>query len=429
MPSKRRGPRSAAVPPSDPSRRREEILSSAQAGFVRGFGAVVAYSAGVSHLLLSASAPANLSIVLHRPFLEAQLAVAVDVELGERLAPRLDQLGQADPPVLVLVGAGEALLLACSWGRPRARPGSATRSSAPESRRFAAAERTESDRLLGAALPREESTGDEQQKGRDAGEKRAISPSYEGRSGAQHGYCRRRTDSIRLRNDPEQAVRQQRGGAARRRFRLERRCRLASRAASRGKQPSSGRSRRGNAVAVPARRDRIGRPMRRRQLRGARCPSGQEPPAASSSSVHRAKQPRRRSRTAAASPRSAIALHDRAPRRSNVAQPSSSSASSAPADPARQTARRHRLQPRLGRWRTGVEPLERLAPPGEPDRAQRRLGRGRDNLGQRIIDRRTAHRRRAGARPASRAGRDRGPRQRRSAIADRLGRLDDVTRP
>ncbi len=67
----RRGPPSAAFPPSNPLPLRFPLswdptggaTQQLQAGFLRGFGAVVAYSAGVSHLLLSASAPSNLSIV------------------------------------------------------------------------------------------------------------------------------------------------------------------------------------------------------------------------------------------------------------------------------------------------------------------------------------------------------------------------------
>src|SRR5687768_12205976 len=48
---------------------------------------------------------------LHRPFLEREAAVAILVELGESLAARLEQFGAGDAPVVVLVGAGEPLLL------------------------------------------------------------------------------------------------------------------------------------------------------------------------------------------------------------------------------------------------------------------------------------------------------------------------------
>ena len=44
-------------------------------------------------------------------------------------------------------------------------------------------------------------------------------------------------------------------------------------------------------------------------------------------------------------------------------------------------------------WRRGsggggllIEPLQRVAPPGQPDRAKRRLGRGGDDIGQGIVD-------------------------------------------
>ena len=57
----------------------------------------------------------------------------------------------------------------------------------------------------------------------------------------------------------------------------------------------------------------------------------------------------------------------------------------------------------------GVEPLQRLAPPGQPDRAKRRLGRRRSPPRPAHRRWRTVRRRRAGARPASNAGRDRGP--------------------
>jgi hypothetical protein len=57
-----------------------------------------------------------------------------------------------------------------------------------------------------------------------------------------------------------------------------------------------------------------------------------------------------------------------------------------PGYPARQQLRRNRLQARLGRWRISVEPFQRLSPPGQADRAQRRLGRVRNNRGQRIVD-------------------------------------------
>ena len=54
---------------------------------------------------------------LHRPFLERQRAVAVGVELGERLAPRREHFLRLDAPVLVLVDPGKALLLAAFGGR------------------------------------------------------------------------------------------------------------------------------------------------------------------------------------------------------------------------------------------------------------------------------------------------------------------------
>ncbi len=55
---------------------------------------------------------------LDRPFLERQLAVLVDVELGERLAPRFDQFGERDPAVVILVGARETFFfLALRVGR------------------------------------------------------------------------------------------------------------------------------------------------------------------------------------------------------------------------------------------------------------------------------------------------------------------------
>src|SRR6476659_7193003 len=53
----------------------------------------------------------------HRPLLDRQRTVAVGVELGERLASRSEHFLALDLPVLVLVGAGEALLLAAFRGR------------------------------------------------------------------------------------------------------------------------------------------------------------------------------------------------------------------------------------------------------------------------------------------------------------------------
>ena len=69
--------------------------SSRPASSARGLGAVVAYSAGVSQLALVGVGVGELVDRPHRPFLEAQPAVPIDVELGEGLAPRLDQLGRA----------------------------------------------------------------------------------------------------------------------------------------------------------------------------------------------------------------------------------------------------------------------------------------------------------------------------------------------
>ena len=102
--------RGMAEPRREPPQAR--LAASTHAFFFGGGGAVVAYSAGVSQPERSLSAPREFVDRLHRPFLEAQRAVAVGVELGEGLAPRLEQFGGGDPPVVVLVGAGEALLLA-----------------------------------------------------------------------------------------------------------------------------------------------------------------------------------------------------------------------------------------------------------------------------------------------------------------------------
>jgi NADH pyrophosphatase NudC (nudix superfamily) len=53
------------------------------------------------------------------PLLERQVAVAVLVELGEGLAARCQQFLALDPAVVVLVRAGEKLLLAAfrRWHR------------------------------------------------------------------------------------------------------------------------------------------------------------------------------------------------------------------------------------------------------------------------------------------------------------------------
>jgi len=48
--------------------------------------------------------------------------------------------------------------------------------------------------------------------------------------------------------------------------------------------------------------------------------------------------------------------------------------------------RRGRLQAGLGWRRIGVEAFQRFAPPGQADRAQRRLGRSSDHFGQRVIN-------------------------------------------
>lgn len=57
-----------------------------------------------------------------------------------------------------------------------------------------------------------------------------------------------------------------------------------------------------------------------------------------------------------------------------------------PADAVRQKLGRGRLQPRFGRRWLMVETLERLAPPGKTNGAQRRLRRCRDDVSQRILD-------------------------------------------
>src|SRR5436189_5577545 len=44
----------------------------------------------------------------NRPLLKTELAVLVQVELRERLSARLNQLGEADPTIFIMVGAGEA---------------------------------------------------------------------------------------------------------------------------------------------------------------------------------------------------------------------------------------------------------------------------------------------------------------------------------
>jgi hypothetical protein len=55
-------------------------------------------------------------------------------------------------------------------------------------------------------------------------------------------------------------------------------------------------------------------------------------------------------------------------------------------DSARKQFRRRRLQPRLGGHLALIELLQPLAPPGELDRAKRRLGGVRDDIGHRIVD-------------------------------------------
>ena len=47
----------------------------------------------------------------NRPFLEAQLAILVEVEIGKAPAARMDQFGQGDDLVAILVDAVEALFL------------------------------------------------------------------------------------------------------------------------------------------------------------------------------------------------------------------------------------------------------------------------------------------------------------------------------
>ncbi len=46
----------------------------------------------------------------------------------------------------------------------------------------------------------------------------------------------------------------------------------------------------------------------------------------------------------------------------------------------------HILKPRLGGRGIMIEPLKRLAPPCQTDRAKRWLGRTRDNFGHDIVD-------------------------------------------
>ena len=94
---------------------------------------------------------------LDRPFVERQRAVAVGVELGERLAPRLEQFLQRDPPVLILVGARKRF---CSRLLASLRAvGQLARLTAPAAAGAAAARRAARS-LLGAALPQQESAGD-----------------------------------------------------------------------------------------------------------------------------------------------------------------------------------------------------------------------------------------------------------------------------
>src|SRR3954447_14662967 len=102
-----------------------------------------------------------------RPFLERQGAVAVGVELAERLPPWVEQLVGLDPPVLVLIRPAEALFLAAlSAGfRRLERNGSAGKRG--EARRW---RRRKPWPALGMTLPQQESAGHEQEAGRGPGE-------------------------------------------------------------------------------------------------------------------------------------------------------------------------------------------------------------------------------------------------------------------
>ena len=99
---------------------------------------------------------------LRRPFLKRQRSVAVRVELGEGLLARIQQLVRLDPPVFVLVGAAETLLLAAFGGRL----GRFQWRGSREQRRAGGARwrRTRQARAaLGARLPDEEHPGEKQE--------------------------------------------------------------------------------------------------------------------------------------------------------------------------------------------------------------------------------------------------------------------------
>src|SRR5205085_2465630 len=92
------------------------------------------------------------------------------VELGECLAPRPEQFLPLDLPVLILVGAREAFLLAAlgaCFGGLELGGGGCQRGAIRPSRWG----RWQAGALLGSRLPQQECPGEEEEAGGDAGKK------------------------------------------------------------------------------------------------------------------------------------------------------------------------------------------------------------------------------------------------------------------
>ena len=146
----------------------------------------------------------------------------------------------------------------------------------------------------------------------------------------------------------------------------------------------------------------------------ARSASAQTSPGALDRKVRPAEQPRAEWRNSSP-PR---ARRRRPDLRGRAARRQGGSPIPPPSPPAPRPARRRehmrgeRLQQRLGRRRPRVEPLERLAPPGEADRGSQPLRAGGEDRGQgdvktpQRLDRRP--RRARGHKRAQAGGRDRG---------------------
>ena len=337
---------------------------------------MVAYSAAVSQPVAVLVGALELVDRLRRPFLERQRAIAVRRRAWRRPCAAAPSISSASIlPSLFLSARREALLLAALG----ARFGRFERLSAPNSDgagRARGRRGGQSRALLRARLPQQECAGQEQKAGRGPGEEtRHRAPPSQRRFGAAHaptrsGFCQLSWKSSR------QAMRD---SAAPTR----------PTPASPGRRSSRPRARPAPSAAAAA-RGSLSRQLRHR----ARAPGEQECARVRIAAVARAvdQRPqrarrfrisRRRRRAAARQCRTTVRPRSRSPSaalrptetaRATAASHPPARDSSLPGDAARQQLACDRLQPRLGRRRhRRVELLQPLAPPGEPDRAERRL--------------------------------------------------------